>query len=99
MRDLLDDKIVNALRLVCDCHFDEIAASGVVEGTEHFPRQFIREIVARLPNGIVERVSPSALGTDRNILTIRVSPLFNAYVAEAAKHLHFLLGHSSASSP
>jgi hypothetical protein len=93
MRDLLDDKTVSALRLVCDCHFDEIVTSGVVQGAEHFPRQFIREIVARLPDGLVERVSPSTLGANRNILTIRVSPLFNAYVAETAQHLHSLLRH------
>ena len=98
MRDLLDDKTVDALRLVCDFHFDEIVASGVVQGAKHFPRKFIREIVARLPDGLIERVGPSALGTNRNILTIRVSPLFNAYIAETAKHLHGSLRHISSSS-
>jgi hypothetical protein len=95
MEILIEDETVSALRAVCDRHFDKIAAGHVVQGAEQLPRQFIREILGCLPDSLVERVSPPALGADGHFLTVRISPLFNVYVASAAKYLLVLcLRHS-----
>jgi hypothetical protein len=96
---LIDDETINALRRVCDCHFEKFVAGEIFERPEHLPSQFVREIVACLPNGIIERVSPAALGTDSHLLTVRINPMFNAYVAFAAEYLLVLcLGHRTGSA-
>lgn len=83
----LDNKTVSGLRAVCDRHLDKIVAGHFVQRTEHLPREFIREILACLPDGVVERVGVPALGADGHFLAVRISPLFNIYVTCAAEYL------------
>jgi len=73
MTTSLDNKTVSALRAMCHCHFDKIIAGHFVQRTEHLPREFIREILACLPDGVVERVGVPALGADRHFLAVRIS--------------------------
>lgn len=81
------DETIAALRRVCDRHFDKIVAWHAFQRTEHLPREFVRDVVACLGDGIIERVRQPASGANCHFLTVRISSLLNAYVALAAQYL------------
>ena len=89
------DEAIRSLRGVCDRYFHERASSHVFKRGQSLPRDFIREIVASLPDGVFDRVALPACRANSHHLTVRVSPLFYSYVAAAAEY--FLLAHDNIS--
>ncbi len=90
------NETVLAIRRACDRSFDGLY-HGEAAAVEFLPRPLIKEILACLPVGVIERVTTPADATSNGGIALLIDPSFDLYVAEATEYWEslFLVGQGS----